>query len=1515
VSTVTRRPARAALGDARASGSRTLSPRGRRRLGYALLAALSYVPVLLTAPGKVAADTKQYLYLDPGRMLGRASSMWDPNIGMGTVTHQNIGYLFPMGPFYWIFDRLAVPDWVAQRVWLGTILFAAGLGMLYLLRTLGMRGPGVVVGTLAFMLSPYSLDYAARISVILLPWAGLPWMLALTVRALRQGGWRYPALFAIVIQVVGGVNATALVYAAIAPLLWIPYSVWVAREVPGRRALASTARIGLLTLATSLWWMAGLWAQGSYGLNILKYTETVQAVAKTSLAPEVLRGLGYWFFYGQDKIGSWIEAGKNYTQWPWLIVVSYLVPSLALLSAVFVRWRHRAYFVFLALVGVALAVGANPYDNPSPLGALFKAFAEGSTAGLAMRSTGRATPLVVLGLAVLLAAGVNAFAAHLAGRRDARRGLLVAGLVGALVIVNLPALWNGTFYGKNLQRPEAIPRYWTDAARYLDAQPHDTRVLELPGSDFASYRWGNTVDPITPGLMDRPYVARELIPYGSPASADLLNALDRRLQEGLFEPAALAPIARLMSAGDIVLRDDIQTDRYNLIRPRALWHFFRPPPPGLDAPKTFGTTIPGAPKYPQIDEQALAFPPGEKAPPPVAVFPVSGVPSIVRSVPTAAPVLVAGDGEGVVDAAALGLLDGNHLMLYSASFGSDRAGLRAAAGESGATLVVTDTNRRRARRWSGVRDNLGYTEQAGEQPLVKDPGDARLDVFPDAGDNAFTTTEQHGVKTVQASHYGNPVSYTAEDRPVRAFDGDPFTAWKVGAFAPVNGERLRVELERPITTDHVLLQQPQNGPRDRFITRVTLHFDGGHAVTRDLGPVSRGTTGETVTFPRRTFRSFEITIDQTNLPRQFVYAGVSAVGFAEVGLRDDRPGATDVRIDEVIRMPSDLLDAAGRSSLAHPLTLVMTRDRVIPVPPRYDPELGLARSFRLPTERSFTVSGTVRLNPAASDPTLDGLVGLPGPEAGGILARSSEHLFGDVRSRASSAIDGNPATAWNTPFVGVNQQWVDYTLPRPITFDHLDLQVVADGRHSVPTKLAVQADGGPIRTVDVPPIADQQHENVTAAVPVRFEPITGRNIRVTIEGVRPVQTLEFFRAADVVMPVGIAELGIPGVQRAPEPAQLPPSCRTDLVTMDGRPLPVRLVGTTAAAETRGALDVELCDPRSPGSPPLALSAGEHVLRTALGGTSGIDFDRLVLSSIIGGGPVPNHAVGGSLLGPTAPSAHVVKSGRTSMTVRVDHPREPFTLVLGQSLNSGWTAKADGRSLGAPRLVDAYANGWRVQPASDGRNLDITLDWAPQHAVNVALVMSAVAFACCLGIAVVTGVRRRRRGRTVTPAGAPAPQPEDTAPEFMFPFVAAGQRPSPLVLVLGVLVSALGAGALVRPWAGVLVGAVVAVVLIRPRMRWLLTLFPPAALMLSGVFIMVKQVHGNWPPVFEWPTLFWQVRTLGWLAIVALAADALVELLRRGRANRARPDAGLAREAASRAAGRTNAAEGDGAAPA
>ena len=86
----------------------------------------------------------------------------------------------------------------------------------------------------------------------------------------------------------------------------------------------------------------------------------------------------------------------------------------------------------------------------------------------------------------------------------------------------------------------------------------------------------------------------------------------------------------------------------------------------------------------------------------------------------------------------------------------------------------------------------------------------------------------------------------------------------------------------------------------------------------DLKDSSRTPQGETVKFPRRTFDRFEVTIDDTNVGDTFDYPTSNNVGFAEIRLRDDVPGAHDVRSTEIVRMPTDLVDAAGPLASTHP---------------------------------------------------------------------------------------------------------------------------------------------------------------------------------------------------------------------------------------------------------------------------------------------------------------------------------------------------------------------------------------------------------------------------------------------------------------------------------------------------------------------------------------------------------------------------------------------------------------------
>ena len=197
--------------------------RGRRPwsglVDTALLAVLAYVPFLVSAPGQLSSDSKQALYVDPGGFLRDAAYLWDPSVGAGTVPHQHIGYLWPMGPWFWAFDAVGVPDWVAQRLWLGTLTLAAALGMRWLVRSLGLGRGAALAGAIVYALTPYQLAFTARTSVLLLPWVGLPWLVELTRRAVHRGGWRHPAAFALVTFSVAGVNAASLPLVGVAPLV------------------------------------------------------------------------------------------------------------------------------------------------------------------------------------------------------------------------------------------------------------------------------------------------------------------------------------------------------------------------------------------------------------------------------------------------------------------------------------------------------------------------------------------------------------------------------------------------------------------------------------------------------------------------------------------------------------------------------------------------------------------------------------------------------------------------------------------------------------------------------------------------------------------------------------------------------------------------------------------------------------------------------------------------------------------------------------------------------------------------------------------------------------------------------------------------------------------------------------------------------------------------------------------------------------------------------------------------
>jgi hypothetical protein len=239
--------------------------------------------------------------------------------------------------------------------------------------------------------------------------------------------------------------------------------------------------------------------------------------------------------------------------------------------------------------------------------------------------------------------------------------------------------------------------------------------------------------------------------------------------------------------------------------------------------------------------------------------------------------------------------------------------------------------------------------------------------------------------------------------------------------------------------------------------------------------------------------------------------------------------------------------------------------------------------------------------------------------------------------------------------------------------------------------------------------------------------------------------------------------------------------------------------------------------------------------------------------------------------PENPAVRVVDDGRTNKKLRVTgaQPGRPFWLVLGESNSAGWKATVAGEDAGGSTLVDGYANGWLVVPTAS--DFDVTLEWVPQRPVWIALAISGVTLLLCLVLA----LWRRRPSGEDRAASAEI----DGALQLANPLVAVGAAPGRRALIVATLSAGLVAAVLARWWVGVIVALCVVVVLLRPRLRPLLTLGAPACVAVTALYVLVQQHRYRYPYDFFWVEHFSAVTNLAWLGVLLLAADALVELVR------------------------------------
>jgi arabinofuranan 3-O-arabinosyltransferase len=1332
----------------------------------ALLALGSLVLAVCQRPGTLVTETKVNLHTDPGAFLAAVTSNWSSTADLGHVwAGQYGGYVWPMAPWFAFGHALGLPMWLVDRLWLGVLLALAAWGVVRMLDALADRRRGalhLVAGAL-YVVNPYVTVYANRISIALLAYAALPWMLLCVHRGLRDPrSWAWPAAFALVLTCTGGgVNVAVTAWVLVGPLLFLAYERLFAGVGPG--ALRPfLGRMVVTNLLASAWWIVPVLVAAKYGTNFLPYTEQPGTIWSTSSLPESLRLMGFWTSYVGVGYGGtlypYASFGHAFLFHPPIEVASLLVPALALGGFAWTRrWRYGPWFLLLTLVGVLIMSAGFPDGTPLRQGLTF-AYNHFSALQF-LRTTYKAGPLAALGLACLAGAGFAMLWAWL------QRPLWRLGAAGVAVAIAALAAWplvSGKAPERQLALPHGVPLAWQDVARALDHRDDSTRALSLPGQPFSYYKWGGTVDHVITGLTDHPVLTRYIVPFEDLRAADLQWSTDALVSQERAVPGQLAPLLDLLGVGDVLLASDGDRARSGETSAAAAADLLSDQ--GLvDQPD------PGAPACADLAGELCAWlPGGHLARGPAAlgmstfgpletvdrpagrIAPAAHLPEvtdvrtrtagIVRLLPQGPMTIVDGSAQGLVDLAAFGALPTRTPIAYAADL--DAKKLRALAA-GGANLVVSDSNRRSGFISSRLRGNVGHVMQATENV---DSNGIVLDPFgTTGGTGAQTIAVLHGVRSI-TSPFSPEVTQFAEHRPFAALDGNVHTAWLADRWLAPERHHLDIAFDAPRDVPSIDLN-PYSDARG-VVRHVLVDERLRFAVHPGWNHLRLGL---------RHVSSLTIRMVDVKKPKH----GSAGGG----GIRELR--ISGVRVTERLRSPVLLANALRGVSLdGDGLTYLF--GRVTADAPSWrnptgglyqaglmrdqqDPEPQLARTFALPAARTFDARAWVRPRLHAPDDAFDRLAGAHGD----VVATGSERFGGAPLYRASSALDGDPQTAWVASWMPGRRAWLRWRTGLPRTFAALRL-VAPSFVVRRPTLVQLTVDGHssgplPVRTGGI----------VSLPAPLR-----GRDVRLDV--LRARFPLGASGQARQRRAVGIADIvGAPRLS-VPRSGNISDACLT-LGAVDGRPLRLRVHGDIATMDGDGPLSGRRCGPA------LTLAAGDHDL---LGHSADFVIDQLALRSA-----APQARI-------APPVGRVVAQGTLGHGgrhgVRLD-VRSPGWLVLGEGYNNGWTATCDGHSLGAPTPLEGFANAWPVKPGCRS----VAFRFGPDRLLLPFYLLSLLA-----ALAFAALVFRRRRAMGAPAADAPVPVP-DEGPVRYWPLEGALAAGVVAFLVVG-FVFALRAGLVAAP---------------------------------------------------------------------------------------------------------------------
>lgn len=1231
-------------------------------------------------PGRLVSDTKLDLVVDPGAMLGRALHMWDSSGGFGQVQNQAYGYLFPMGPFFWMGDMLSVPGWVVQRLWWSLLLVVAFLGVVKLCGALGIGSQtSRVVAGFAYALSPRILTTLGPISIEAWPMALTPWVLLPLVLGCRAGSpRRAAALSALAVAAVGGVNAAATF--AVVPL----GVLWLLTRAPGGRRRTLMIWWPPLVVVGTAWWLAPLLLLGRYSPPFLDFIESAAFTTFPTTPFDVLRGTSHWVAYVDP---TW-QSGNYLISTGYVALNAGVLLVVGLVGMTLRSNPHRQFLMLGMLLGLALVSLGHSGVVAGWFSDAERTVLDGALAPL--RNVHKFEPLIRLPLVLGLAHALARVAARATdsrtasgswrawlddGPRVAHMGILVLSVV-AVAGVASPALAGRLGPADDFA---SVPGYWQRAITWLDTEargdPERTTALLVPGSSFATYLWGSPEDEPAQAFGAPAWAVRNAVPLAPPGNIRMLDAIEARLATG--QPSlGLAAFLRRAGIGHLVVRNDLRPS--SDIPLPVLVHQAIEGSPGLQKVAEFGPDVGGPVRLPAPRPRRLLVEDGWNASyAAVEVYEVSGAREAVVS--TSPPVVVGGP-ENILDLLDVGLLGDEPALLA----------VDTPAGPAGGRLLVTDGLRRREATFARVHGGRSATLGASDDGRRGAP--AREYVLEDQA-RWETTAEIEGARSVDASTSRAYADTTGpvlpEALPYAAFDGRLETVFESGP--PLSSDEepwVRVILDERQEVDVVTVvagESPKSGAQ-----RIAVETEAGTSEARSA------LAGEAVTF---------------RLPSgstSWVRVAAAASGAAEeLSIAEVRIAGLD--LDRTLQMPE--VPRAWGAPDHILLSATATRESCVLV----DTDVRCAAGRARADEDGGVIDRTVRLGVGGDYEVTAEAQSIAGDALTGLIQRdqliiveSSSTGVDDARASGVAAIDGVQGTTWladvDDPTPTLTFNWIGKRPVRGIRLS-LDRQAAA----AAATRVELVHPGG------------RQTVRLDRNGYARVEPFRSSRLDVrVVESARA--TSRSGVGAVKRLGVGVSEVRLPGVGLLPLDL---PETPADIGCGFGPTLRVgqQIYATSVLASSRQLFDGDVVPVRVCGPPVVEVAAPST--RVVITPAPAFRPSRVSLSRP-GAGPFAGSATA-SLRTDSPVAGKLVFATTSAESVAVVH----------QNVNPGWKAVlAEGDEV-APIVVDGWQQAWRI-PAGVG---SMELRYAPDRTYRTALAGGALLLTLLLA-SVLVGRRRR-----------------------------------------------------------------------------------------------------------------------------------------------------------------------------